>query len=381
MTRSPTHIIWYGSKAYVARANTGLQKLATLGASVMVSDGDDGAQSSSPDGSDPIDPNRWCGGSEYACYPKTSSKCAEILLTNETLSPPKSCPWPVGASGELCNFLYLGDFYQDAAIEKALAKANPSCGIQIFYDGSYGVHLYSECTCDQLSPLSHEGVVSQVYKFNASARVFFADFPTGSPYVTSVGATLFKSSDGTTVDAEHAASIIDGAIITTGGGFSAVAPQPAWQKSAVSAWHTGAPAAAKPPASMYDATMRGYPDVTLNGHNYQVFYQGKTTTCAQGGVDGTSASSPAFAGIVTLLNGALLAEGKSALGFLNPLLYKMAQEAPAAFRDVTYGDNKCTRNFCMLYGYNATQGWDPVAGLGSINYAAMKAYVLAQKGV
>jgi len=100
-----------------------------------------------------------------------------------------------------------------------------------------------------------------------------------------------------------------------------------------------------------------------------------------GGVDGTSASSPAFAGIVSLLNGHLLATGKSPLGFLNPLLYQMSAAQPAAFNDITYGDNKCTRNFCMIYGYNATKGWDPVAGLGSINYAQMKQYVLEQKGV
>ena len=139
------------------------------------------------------------------------------------------------------------------------------------------------------------------------------------------------------------------------------------------------------PKSMYDSSFRGYPDVTLNGHNYQVFYpEGKgsiTCPCQEGGVDGTSASSPAFAGIITLLNGHLLNSGKTALGFLNPLLYKMSQDAPAAFKDVDYGDNKCTRNFCMLYGYNATKGWDPVAGLGSINYEAMKIYVLAQKGL
>ena len=58
------------------------------------------------------------------------------------LVPAKSCPWPVGAEGALCNFLFLGDFYQDADIEKALAAVNPTCNIQIFYDGSYGVHLY-----------------------------------------------------------------------------------------------------------------------------------------------------------------------------------------------------------------------------------------------
>lgn len=375
----------YDASQYVKRTNTGFQKLATLGVSIIVSDGDDGAQSNSPDGSDPIDPKRWCGGSEYACYPKTKSKCAEILLTNHSLHPPKSCPWPVGSLGELCNFLYLGDFYQDEAIYKALKDANPDCKLQIFYDGSYGVHLYSECGCSELSPLEHKGVISEPYKFNKSARVFFADFPTGSPYVTSIGATAFKSTDGVKIDAEHTASIVDGAIITTGGGFSAVAAQPKYQKEAVEGWANNAPEDAKPPAYMYDTTKRGYPDVTLNGHNYQVFYPSKdkaiTCPCKEGGVDGTSASAPAFAGLVSLLNGHLLGAGKTALGFLNPLLYKMSAEAPDAYTDITYGDNKCTRNFCMIYGYNATKGWDPVAGLGSINYPAMKKYVLAQKRV
>jgi tripeptidyl-peptidase-1 len=141
-----------------------------------------------------------------------------------------------------------------------------------------------------------------------------------------------------------------------------------------------APSAVKPPSSTYDATKRGYPDVTLNGHNHQVFYKDHGNI-SMGGVDGTSASSPAFAGIVSLLNGALLNAGSTPLGFLNPLLYKMSQEKLSAFKDVTFGDNKCTRNFCMIYGFNATTGWDPVAGLGSINYTAMKEYVLAQKGV
>ena len=88
--------------------------------------------------------------------------------------------------------------------------------------------------------------------------------------MTSVGATAFKSSDGKTVDSEHTASIVDGAIITTGGGFSALSDTPAWQKRAVSQWATGAPAAVKPPANSYDTSKRGYPDVSLNGHNYQV---------------------------------------------------------------------------------------------------------------
>ena len=66
----------------------------------------------------------------------------------------------VGAMGDLCNFLFLGEFYQDADIAKALKDANPNCGIEIFYDGSYGVHLYSSCKCEELSSLRHKDIVS-----------------------------------------------------------------------------------------------------------------------------------------------------------------------------------------------------------------------------
>jgi len=245
--------------------------------------------------------------------------------------------------------------------------------------------LYSECPCEELSPIFHKGVTSEVYKYNRSARIFYADFPTDSPYVTSMGATAFKSDDGKTVAAEHTASIVDGAIITTGGGFSALAPQPKWQAGAVQDWATNAPDDAKPPANTYDTSMRGYPDVSFNGHNYQVFapiaQKGRSCPCKEYSVDGTSASSPAFAGLVSLLNGHLLAAGKSALGFLNPLLYKMQQDKPAAYLDITYGDNKCTRDYCMIYGYNATTGWDPVSGLGTVHYPLFKAYVLAARNV
>jgi len=379
----------YDAKAYVNRSNVGFQKLATMGVSVLVSDGDDGASSTSPDGSNPIDPSRWCGGSEWTCYPKTNSSCAELQLRSTSGdSKGKTCPWPIGAMSDRCEWMFLGDLYQDADIIKALQDANPSCALEIFYDGDYGVHLYSECTCDTMAPFLHSGkidITSEPFEYNASARLFYADFPTASPYVTSVGATAFKSVDGVTINAEHTASIVDGAIITTGGGFSAHASRPDWQAEAVQAWVTGAPGVAKPPKGTYDPTKRAYPDVALNGHNYQVYLtkDEKSTSCPceVDGVDGTSASSPAFAGMISLINGQLLASDKSTLGFLNPLLYTMAADSADTFNDITYGDNKCSRNFCMTYGFNATVGWDPVAGLGTPQYNKIKAYVLAKKGV
>jgi hypothetical protein len=87
-------------------------------------------------------------------------------------------------------------------------------------------------------------------------------------------------------------------------------------------------------------------------------------------VDGTSCACPSAAGIIGLLNQARHDAGKSALGFLNPLLYKMG---PAATRnglsDITDGKN----DWCgAADGFSAAAGWDPVTGWGSLNYGKMK---------
>merc|ERR1719336_1685698 len=123
--------------------------------------------------------------------------------------------------------------------------------------------------------MTHEDVVAQAYKVDVtdtSKRLFWADFPTSSAYVTSVGATQFiASSDGSFK--EIVASIKTGAIITTGGGFSSMQDAPAWQKNQLNSWNNFA--SNKPPSSLYDITKRGYPDVTMNGHNYQVAYSPK----------------------------------------------------------------------------------------------------------
>lgn len=371
----------YNSAQYVARVETNWQKLAVAGASIFVSDGDDGAQSTSPDGWDPLDPDYWCPD-KWSCYPygmdKPASKCGELELYNTTTK--QSCVYPVGHMSDGCEWLFLGDFYQDEAITKALKDQNPNCNIQQFTDGSYNGHLYSECECSSIS-MTHEDVIARVYKVDKSKRFFYADYPTSSSFVTSVGASQFQSTDGKTVSKETVASIKLGAIITTGGGFSALHTTPSWQKDAVQGW-INSDSSLKPPASTFDATKRGYPDISFNGHNYQVVISksgGMNCPCEIGGVDGTSASSPAAAGMISLINGALLTKGGSQLGFLNPLLYKLYQADPSIFNDIVDGDNKCTRDYCMQYGYSAVTGWDPVAGLGSPVYTKLKAAILALK--
>merc|ERR1711920_936581 len=102
---------------------------------------------------------------------------------------------------------------------------------------------------------------------------------------------------------------------------------------------------------------RATPDVAALGEEYQVIIRGQPDS-----VGGTSASAPMFAGLVSLLNEARLAKNKSAMGFLNPWLYKHAD----AFTDVILGDNARGRDEeTNPYGFNCIKGWDPVTGLGT----------------
>jgi len=85
-------------------------------------------------------------------------------------------------------------------------------------------------------------------------------------------------------------------------------------------------------------------------------------------VDGTSASTPVFAGMLSLVNADRRAHNLSLVGFVNPFLYSNATKF---VNDITSGSNKCTganNNICCSVGFVATTGWDATTGLGSINF-------------
>jgi hypothetical protein len=71
--------------------------------------------------------------------------------------------------------------------------------------------------------------------------------------------------------------------------------------------------------------------------------------------------------MLSLINSARKAIGKSTLGFVNPLLYTYSSNF---VRDITQGNNYCTANpsKCCSQGFGATTGWDPVTGLGVLDY-------------
>ncbi|CAF1029699.1 unnamed protein product [Adineta steineri] len=76
-----------------------------------------------------------------------------------------------------------------------------------------------------------------------------------------------------------------------------------------------------PPSSMYNRYGRAYPDVAALGVGTLTVRDG-TNHLAYG----TSTSSPLWAGIVSILNSRSIKITGKTLGFLNPLLYKMAKE-------------------------------------------------------
>eukprot|EP00475_Leptophrys_vorax_P037868 TRINITY_DN6585_c0_g3_i2.p1 TRINITY_DN6585_c0_g3~~TRINITY_DN6585_c0_g3_i2.p1 ORF type:complete len:201 (+),score=39.27 TRINITY_DN6585_c0_g3_i2:2-604(+) len=77
--------------------------------------------------------------------------------------------------------------------------------------------------------------------------------------------------------------------------------------------------------------------------------------------------------MITLINDALLAQGKPTVGFLNPALYYAANQSADAFNDITSGNNTCEIfDYPTKIGFGASLYWDPVTGLGSPHFQTLK---------
>jgi len=203
-----------------------------------------------------------------------------------------------------------------------------------------------------------DGVANFPARSSSSQCSYSPSFPASSPYVTAVGATMGVE----TGTAEIACSHSTGGLITTGGGFSGAYSAPSYQASAVSSYFdTVSPT----PEAGYARSGRGYPDVSMSGHNYEVYIGGQLYQ-----VSGTSASAPVVAAMASLVNAERASQNKGPIGFINPTLYANA----AAFNDITQGNNRCTAGtVCCTQGFTAATGWDPLTGLGSVDYAKFRA--------
>ncbi|CAK4349945.1 unnamed protein product [Aphanomyces euteiches] len=153
----------------------------------------------------------------------------------------------------------------------------------------------------------------------AWCKVHGPQWPTSSPYLTSVGATMLAKSEDApsyfnTLD-EVVCSSERGSSITSGGGFSNKYDRPSYQDQAVKQF----------------LTTRNLP--------------------------------PSLSVI-----------GKPPLGFVNPALYKIYEKYPQAFHDITVGTNAAGmgpgRPVCT-HSFHAESGWDAASGIGSPNFAVL----------
>jgi subtilase family serine protease len=150
---------------------------------------------------------------------------------------------------------------------------------------------------------------------------------------------------------------------STGGGVSAFWPQPSWQVG------LGVPAADPGTTTGHH---RYLPDISLAASvygGYVIREEGHL-----GFVGGTSASTPAFAGIMAIIN---QMTGQTN-GNPNPRLYAIANQFPSIFHDVTTGSNAvpcapgsvaCSNG--LTIGYPATVGYDLATGWGSVDAYAL----------
>ncbi|KAK9774426.1 putative Tripeptidyl-peptidase 1 [Seiridium cardinale] len=223
---------------------------------------------------------------------------------------------------------------------------------------------YAQKVCEMLGQLGARGVTvifssgdtgpGSACQTNDGTKTprFTPTFPGACPYITTVGGT--------------AGVAPEKAISFSSGGFSDYFPRPAYQDAAVTGYLAGIGDVF---SGLYNVSGRGFPDVSAQGNAFRVVEKGSIQS-----VSGTSASAPTFAGIISLVNNALVAHGRSPLGFLNPWLYSVVSQA-GGLTDITQGGSRgCgpTSQYSGLptpeiigAGWNATVGWDPVTGLGT----------------
>jgi len=181
-----------------------------------------------------------------------------------------------------------------------------------------------------------------------------ADFPGSSPYVLCVGGTtitakgsdiVWKEGDGLRQD--HGGS--------TGGGVSLVFDRPAWQsKVTVKQINPGG------------KDGRCLPDVAANADWDASPYLLVVDGIPEGN-GGTSAATPLWASLITLIN-ATRPAGKR-VGYLTPVLYQPASGKSGSTigalgcKDIKSGNNTTD----LLGGYRSKAGYDAVTGWGTPN--------------
>lgn len=216
--------------------------------------------------------------------------------------------------------------------------------------------------------LGSTSCLSSSAEAHAPLGVLSPSYPATSPYVTAVG--------GTNIELDRANRVADEWVWNNSpqdpaagtGGQSLLFGAPWWQKTAL------------------DTPNRTVPDIAALADNRPGYaYFCTSPGCAQinpvlgwMSVGGTSAATPLVAAGVALGNQAAARRGQPTLGFLNPLIYAVANTNAGrrVISDVTVGTNDTgtaipppLSNGQPIGAYKATRGYDMATGWGSLRLA------------
>ncbi|KAK8131129.1 Tripeptidyl-peptidase sed2 [Apiospora sp. TS-2023a] len=225
---------------------------------------------------------------------------------------------------------------------------------------------YADKVCDLFAQLAARGTTVLVSSGDGGAggtksdddclsndgrfrEMFIPTFPASCPYVTAVGAT------GSTLPLQGSSM--------SGGGLSDYFARPEWQQGAAAEYldvlNRNRNAS---DARLYNAPGRAIPDLSAPGEAFSIVQGGGDGT---GG--GTSASVVVVAAMVALVDQERFRQGKSSLGWLNPLLYSKRVRDSQALVDVAAGvSHGCQYGNVSVPGFSAYKGYDCVTGLGAI---------------
>ncbi|MDE3066333.1 MAG: hypothetical protein KGJ60_02155 [Verrucomicrobiota bacterium] len=302
------------------------------------------------------------GGPYYAkdiyMYETNAGFSTNIVVTNILLSG-----WtgvPTGSSQD--------DGEETLDIDMALSVA-PGATI-LNYEGE-AHDVFNRIATDDLAK---QITLSYGFGIDASIQQMFMEFVAqGQAFFQASGDGGADLPGGTGLTGEPYATIVGGTSLTTSGAGGPWQSETTWIGSGggssgygIPAWQQGVNMAANQGSTL----VRNYPDVAMLADTVIWWYFKN----GQGGtVGGTSASSPQWAGFMSLVNQSAAARGLPSVGFLNPAVYAIGKGNYSAyanaFHDIATGNNFNSQNptrYAAAYGYDLCTGWGSPRGNSTI---------------
>ncbi|PWU16345.1 MAG: hypothetical protein C5B50_13770 [Verrucomicrobia bacterium] len=295
---------------------------------------------------------------------KQAAGLPAIVVTNVLLDGFTGVPAPGTDDGE-----------EALDIDMAMCMA-PGATI-IVYEGNSAIDIFNRMATDnqakQLScsfgfyppPGSMDTVFAQ---FMAQGQSFFVASGDSGAYSTNL---IFAPADDPNITS------VGGTKLTTTGPFGAWVSETTWGGSGggitphytIPSYQAGMDMS----TNHGSITQRNFPDVSTLADTVIFWY---LKNGQSGTVGGTSAAAPLWAGFMALVNQQAAANGRSAIGNLNTVLYGIGRGSnnyATIFHDITTGNNFNTAsptNFPAVAGYDLATGWGTPNGSNMINVLA-----------